>query len=351
MAKKKSWVKTFLKLLVLIFIVVGSIGGYLVYNYIYKPNINLSDKKSKIIYIPTGSSFEDVLQILNENKLLKNIESFRWMAKEKKYTRGIKPGKYRILAKMSNAELVNLLRTGLQEPVEINFNGLHTLTELVSRVGTRIEADSNDLRRAVSDDIYLSKYGFTKDNIQAFFIPGSYEFYWNTSLDQFFQRMATEYKVFWNTQRKQRAKAIGFSQTDVTILASIVQGEQCCDVDEKKTIAGLYMNRLKKGMALQSDPTVIFAIGDFTIQRVSFEQIKYTNSPYNTYSRKGLPPGPIGFARETSIDAVLNYLPNDYIYMCAKDDLTGKHWFSKSYEQHILYAKRYRDALNERGIH
>ncbi len=351
MAKKKSWLKTFIKALIIVVLIVGGVGGYVIYKFIYEPNINLSDKKSKIIFIPTGSSFDDVLRILNENELLKDVESFRWLAKEKKYTNNVKPGKYRILAKMSNAALINLLRAGLQEPVEINFNGLHTTNEFIARVGRRIEADSTDLTEAVNNNNFLSKYGFTKENIQAFFIPNTYEFYWNTSLEQFFQRMAKEYKLFWNTGRKQKAKAIGFSQTDVYILASIVQAEQCCDKDEKKIIAGLYINRLKQGMALQSDPTVIFAIGDFSIQRVSFEQIKYTNSPYNTYLHEGLPPGPIGFAQESSIDAVLDYTPNDYVYMCAKDDLTGKHCFSKTYEQHMIYAKKYRQALNDRGIH
>lgn len=350
-SKKKSWVKTIIKIVLIVVLIVGGVGGYLAYKFIYMPNINLKDKKSTIIYIPTGSSFEDVVNILNENELLKDPDSFKWLAKEKKYTNAVKPGKYRVLAKMNNSALINLLRLGKQEPVVINFAGLHTVYEFVGRAGRRIEADSNALYAAVNDDKFIGKYGFTKDNIQAFFVPGEYEFYWNTSVDEFFQRMAKEYKTFWTDTRKQRAKSLGFSQTDVYILASIVQGEQCCDKEEKKIIAGLYINRLKQGMPLQSDPTVIYAIGNFNIQRVSTEQIKYTNSRYNTYLHEGLPPGPIGFAQESSIDAVLNYTPNEYIYMCAKDDLTGKHCFSKTFEQHKIYAKKYRQALDERGIH
>lgn len=350
-SKKKSWVKTIIKIILIVVLIVGGVGGYLAYKFIYMPNINLKDKKSTIIYIPTGSSFEDVVNILNENELLKDPDSFKWLAKEKKYTNAVKPGKYRVLAKMNNSALINLLRLGKQEPVVINFAGLHTVYEFVGRAGRRIEADSNALYAAVNDDKFIGKYGFTKDNIQAFFVPGEYEFYWNTSVDEFFQRMAKEYKTFWTDTRKQRAKALGFSQTDVYILASIVQGEQCCDKEEKKIIAGLYINRLKQGMPLQSDPTVIYAIGNFNIQRVSTEQIKYTNSPYNTYLHEGLPPGPIGFAQESSIDAVLNYTPNEYIYMCAKDNLTGKHCFSKTFEQHKIYAKKYRQALDDRGIH
>ena len=352
MAKKQksSLFKKIIIALLAIILVVGGAGGYWAYKNLYQSNVNLGDKKSQMIYIPTGSKFEDVVRILGENNVLKDRTSFEWLSEKKKYKSAVKPGKYRILANMSNNALVNLLRAGIQEPVEINFNGLHSLDQLMLRVGRRIEADSTDLLNAIHDNAYMSKYGFNQDNIQALFIPDTYEFYWNTSVDEFFDRMAKEYKTFWTDARKQKAKAIGYSQTDVTILASIVQGEQCCDNEEKKTIAGLYINRLKQEMPLQSDPTVIFAIGDFTIQRVSLEQTR-VQSPYNTYVKKGLPPGPIGFAQQTSIDAVLNYQKSDYIYMCAKEDLSGKHYFAKTYEQHQVYAKKYRDALNARNIH
>lgn len=350
MSKKSSFFKKIIIATVIILLVVGGLGGYLAYINLYQSNVNLGDKKSTIIYIPTGSSFEDVVRILGENDMLKNRTSFEWLAEKKKYKNAIKPGKYRILAKMSNNALVNLLRAGIQESVSINFNGLHTVDEFILRVGRRIEADSNDLQKAIYDNGFLSKYGFNSDNVQALFIPNTYEFFWNTSVDQFFNRMAKEYKTFWTKERKQKAKLIGYSQTEVSTLASIVQGEQCCDNEEKKVIAGLYMNRMKIDMPLQSDPTVIFAIGDFTKQRVSYED-KKIDSPYNTYNIKGLPPGPIGFPQLTSLDAVLNYEKSDYIYMCAKEDLKGKHYFAKTYEQHQIYAKKYHDALNSRDIH
>lgn len=352
MAKKKksSFLKKILIAIFLILLIAGGAGGYWAYRNLYQSNVNLGDKKSTIIYIPTGSGFEDVVKILIENNLLKNRSSFEWMAEKKKYKNAVKPGKYRILAKMSNNALINLLRAGIQEPVQINFNGLHTVDQLMLRVGRRIEADSLQLLQAVHDNAFLSKYGFNQDNVQALFIPDTYEFYWNTSLNEFFDRMATEYRKFWTEERRKKAKSIGYSQTEVSILASIVQSEQCCDNAEKKTIAGLYINRLKTDMPLQSDPTVIYAIGDFSIQRVSTEQTR-VESPYNTYVNKGLPPGPIAFAQQSSIDAVLNYENNDYIYMCAKEDLSGKHYFAKTYDQHCVYAKKYRDALNGRGIH
>lgn len=351
MAKgKSSFFKKTIIAIVLILLIGGGVGGYYAYKTIYQSNVNLGDKKSEIIYIPTGSTFEDVIRILGENNILKNRSTFELLAEKKKYKDNVKPGKYRILAKMSNNALVNLLRAGIQEPIKINFNGLHTVDEFISRVGRRIEADSNALQQAIRDNGFLSKYGFNQDNVQGLFIPDTYEFYWNTSVEQFFDRMAKEYKTFWTEERKKKAKAIGYSQTEIMTLASIVQGEQCCDNEEKKIIAGLYINRLKDNMPLQSDPTVIFAIGDFSIQRVSIEQTRY-NSPYNTYVNSGLPPGPIGFAQQSSIDAVLNYEKNDYIYMCAKEDLSGKHYFAKNYEQHCVYAKKYRDALNAKNIH
>lgn len=336
--------------LLFIFLILGSISFFVIYKLIYKPNVSIGEKKSQIIYIPTGSTYEDVVDTLKKNKLLKDPESFYWVAKKKNYTNSIKPGKYRILATMNNNELVGLLRAGIQEPIEINFNGMHTTEELMERVGRRIEASPEELYKAASDNQYTSKFGFNKENIQAFFIPNTYQFYWNTSIDQFFNRMAKEYKSFWTNDRKQKAKKMKFSQTDVTILASIVQAEQCCDNEEKRIIAGLYINRLNIGMALQSDPTVIFAIGDFKIQRISYQQTRIS-SPFNTYINKGLPPGPIGFAQQSAIDAVLNYIPTNFLYMCAKDDLTGKHCFSKTFEQHLINAKKYRNALDKRGIY
>lgn len=348
--KKKSFLKKVLVALFLILLVVGGVGGYYAYRTIFQPNIDTADKKSQIIYIPTGSRFEDVMNILNEHHILKNPATFEFLAEKKKYKNAVKPGKYRILAKMNNNALINLLKAGIQEPIELNFNGLKTPEQLISRVGRRIEADSISLLEAIYDNGYLSKYGFNEDNVQALFIPKTYKFYWNTSVDEFFGRMAKEYKTFWTDARKKKAKSLGLSQTEVYTLASIVQAEQCCDNAEKRVIAGLYINRLQKDMALQSDPTVIYAIGDFSIQRVSLEQTRF-ESPYNTYVNKGLPPGPIGFASEASIDAVLNYEKNDYIFMCAKEDLSGKHYFATNYDQHCIYAKKYRDALNARNIH
>ena len=350
MAKKKTFTKKIIISILLLIIIVGGIGGYWAYNSIYQSNVNLGEKKSKIIYIPTDSDFNDVMRILSEENILKDKASFEWTCEKKKYKNTVKPGKYRVLAKMSNNELINILRAGLQEKIELNFNGLKTKQQLVARLAKRIEADSADLALAMEDNGYLEQYGFNQDNVQAMFIPDTYEFYWNTSVDQFFEKMAEEYKKYWTEDKKKKAKGIGLSQSEVAILASIVQAEQCCDNEEKKVIAGLYLNRIEKGMKLQSDPTVIFAIGDFTIQRVYSNQLKF-DSPYNTYVVYGLPLGPIGFPAKTSMDAVLEHDENDFIYMCAKSTLNGKHNFSKTFNQHEIYAAEYRKALKEKGIH
>ena len=347
MAKKK---KSFLlKIFISLFVITLLGVGAGVYWILKKPNVSLGDKKSKIIYIKTGSSFEDVLGVLYDNNVLINRTSFEWLAERKNYKKNIKPGKYRVLARMGNNELINLLRAGVQEPVDIILSNIRTKEQLVSRVCLRLEADSIEMSDKLNDNTYMGKYGFNSANAIALFIPNTYQFYWNTSADQFMDRMAKEYKKFWTDGKKQKAKETGLSQADVITLASIVQAEQYRFNDEKKIIAGLYLNRLKIKMPLQSDPTLIFASGNFSICRVLNED-KEIDSPYNTYKNSGLPPGPICLPELSSVDAVLNYQPNNYIYMCAKEDFSGRHNFSKTLDQHNIFAAKYRVALNKKNI-
>jgi UPF0755 protein len=346
--KKKILRFSFITLLIL---VIGAAGvGYYIYKEIYSANVFLDGKKSLVIFVPTGSDYKQLLNILNENKVIKDQRSFDWVAEKKKYKSNVKPGRYRVLAGMSNDELVNMLRSGNQEPITLTFNNIHTKQQLAGRVGSKLEADSTELLKMLNDADYLKdKLGLNKDNVLSLFIPNTYEFYWNTSGEEFMNRMAKEYKSFWTAERKAKAKTADLSQTQVAVLASIVQCEQTVFNDEKSVIAGLYMNRLKKEMPLQSDPTLIYALGDFSIQRV-LDKDKDIDSPYNTYKNTGLPPGPICVPEISSLDAVLNYQKNDYIYMCAKEDFSGKHNFSKTYEQHCIYAKKYQKALNDRNI-
>jgi UPF0755 protein len=346
MSKKKKIILS----LFLLLIVGGGVGGYLVYRWIYEPNVDLDGKKSVVIFIPTGSNYERVLEILNEQNIIKDEKSFDWVAKEKKYKENVKPGRYRVLAGMSNSELINMLRVGNQEPVTLTFNNIRTKAQLAGRVGAKLEADSTVLLKMLNDADYLhDKFGMTTDNIISMFIPNTYEFFWNTDGEEFMKRMAKEYRNFWTEDRKARAKQSNLTQTQVAILASIVQEEQNRFNDEKSVIAGLYLNRIKKDMLLQSDPTVRFAIGDFSVSRILNSDLQI-DSPYNTYKYPGLPPGPICIPEISSLDAVLNYDHNDYIFMCAKEDFSGHHNFSKTLQQHLIYAKKYQQALNQRNI-
>lgn len=352
MAKKKKKYILIKILLWLLFILLlaGSAVAYIGYRMIYLPNVSLGEKKSEIVLIPTGSTFEDVVRILSDADILKNKQSFIRLAKLKKFRESIKPGRYRIFANINNNELINLLRAGSQEPVTVTFTNIRTKDQLVSRVCKKLEADSTELLAFLSNDSYLKdNFSFKSETILAMFIPNTYEFNWNTSAKQFVERMQTEYKKFWTAERKQKAKQINLSQMQVSILASIVQSEQLQFPDERPTIAGLYLNRIRIGMCLQSDPTIIYAIGDFSINRV-LDKDKEISSPYNTYKCSGLPPGPIYIPEISSLEAVLNYQKNDYIYMCAKEDFSGRHNFAKTLAEHNRNAEKYRKALNKNKI-
>ncbi|MBI5541801.1 MAG: endolytic transglycosylase MltG [Bacteroidia bacterium] len=349
-AKKKSKLKFILKIILSILflsIIIGGITGYSYYKKIYFPNVKTTKQKT-YLYIPTGSNFNDLLQILNKDSLLLDVSSFEWLSEQKNYVDHIKPGKYKISNDMSNNELINLLRSGEQEPVNLVIRGFRTKEELAGKIGANLEVDSATIVDLFESESFAEKFGFTKNTIMVMIIPNTYEFNWNTSADEFFARMAKEYKAFWNDERQQNASNAGMTQTEVSILASIVQQETYKN-DEMSDVAGVYVNRLKKGMLLQADPTVIYAVGDFTLKRVLKKHLE-TDSPYNTYRYQGLPPGPICIPWPKTLDAVLNYTKHQYIYFCAKEDFSGYHNFAKTLNEHEKNATRYRNALNKRKI-
>ena len=348
--KKKSKVGFILKIFLSIVFLSILIGGYIGYSYyqkIYSPNVKLEQKET-YLYIPTGSDYNDLVSILNEKQLIVDIASFEWLAEYKKYKDNIKPGRYKIKNNMSNNELVNLLRSGEQDPIKLVIRGYRTKEELASKVGANLECDSTSIMEMLSSRSFAESYGFNPATILVMVIPNTYEFYWNTSPDDFFKRMAKEYKAFWTEERKQKAHDAGLTQTETSILASIVQQESW-KKDEMPVIAGVYINRLNKGMLLQADPTVVFAVGDFTLKRVLKKHLQY-ESPYNTYLHSGLPPGPICMPWPHTIDAVLNYKKHNYIYFCAKEDFSGYHNFARTGAEHERNAARYRQALNKRKI-
>lgn len=322
--------------------------GYNFYKKLFKGNIADANTEDQYLHIPTGSSFDDVLDILEKEKLLLDRETFEWTAEMLEYTNDVKAGRYEIRKNMSNSELISLLKSGKQSPVRLTFNNLRLKAEFAGLIGKSLEPDSTEIMALLEDESFLEPYGFNRETVYTMFIPNTYELFWNTDAESFFKRMHQEYQRFWDEERLAKAKEVGLSPMEVSILASIVDQETMQD-SEMPVIAGVYLNRLKNNQRLEADPTVVFAGGDFSVKRVQGEMLS-NNSPYNTYKYKGLPPGPISMASIAATDAVLNYKKHNYFYFCAKEDFSGFHNFSETYEQHKIYAKRFRDALNKRNI-
>ena len=322
--------------------------GYWLYRTILSSNVNTGEEKEAVIYIPTGSDFDAVMDTLNSQGLLIRENSFRWVADLKKYPENIKPGRYIVRGGMSNNSLTNMLRGGWQSPVNVTFNYMRDVDMLAGKVGRQIEADSVSISKLLHDKEYVKQLGFNEYTLPALFLPDTYEFYWNTDAESFISRMLLEYEKFWNDERKKAAKDKGLSPVEVSILASIVDKETN-KTDEMPRIAGVYLNRLHNNWLLQADPTLIFAIGDFSIRRVlNFH--KETESPYNTYKYIGLPPGPICIPSVAAVKAVLNAEKHNYFYFCAKEDFSGYHNFAKTLSEHNRNAAKYQNALNHRGI-
>jgi len=343
--------KIFILIILLVLLIAGLFGGYKAYefyNYLYKPNVKISDDNIKYLFIKTGASYADVIDSLKAHNLINDIDALEWVAKKKNYTQNIKPGRYLIKNNMSNTELVNLLRSGKQEPLKLVFNNIRTKEQLAGRIGKQIEADSASILNLLNDDNFVEQYDFNTENILLMFLPNTYELYWNTTATQFAEKMHKEYQKFWTTERLSQASAIGRTPIEIGIIASITQSETN-KKDEMARVAGVYINRLKKNMRLQADPTVVFAWGDFTITRVLFKHLEI-ESPYNTYKYFGLPPGPITLPEPHTIDKVLNYEKHNYIFFCAKDDLTGYHAFAVTHAEHVKNAQRYQKALDRLNI-
>ncbi len=324
----------------------GIILGFFGYKVVFSNNI--SPQASSLIYIPAGSSFDDVLNILRKENILKKENTFRWVAKQKHYNHPIKSGRYRIKQGVNNNELINMLRSGRQETINFTFNNIRTKEQFVKRVSEQLETDPHDLLSFLNNEEKLKRYNVNAETALTIFIPNTYQFWWNTSVDDFVERMHKEYQKFWTETRLEKAKNTGLSPTEIIILASIVE-EENHRTGEQARIAGVYINRLKKNILLQADPTVKFALQDFGRKRILKKDLEI-DSPYNTYKYAGLPPGPIRIPSPSCIDAVLNYEKHNYIYMCAKEDLSGYHNFASTLAQHNANAQKYHNALNKRNI-
>jgi UPF0755 protein len=308
----------------------------------------VAHNNNQIIFIPTGSSYEQVMDTLESRLIIKNRNVFRWLAVKKHYSQLIKPGRYVINKELSYNSLINRLRSGRQSPVKITFSNVRTLNQLAGKIGNQMETDSARIIGFLSDDSNYKEDGFNKENIISLFIPNTYEFYWNTNARELYLRMLKEYLLFWNDKRMSKAKAKGLDPKEVSILASIIDDE-VAKSDEKPRIAGVYLNRLRRGIPLQACPTIKFALNDFTITRVLDKYLE-VDSPYNTYKHSGFPPGPIGCATIEGIDAVLNAEQHDFIFFVAKADFSGYHNFSRTLSEHNHYAALYQKELNKRKI-
>lgn len=320
-------------------------GGY--YYFILHPNTLVTDEG--IILIRPGDSFEAVLKTLQSKRYIKNSYTLRQVARLKRYPEAVKSGRYRIPDGASNNQLINLLRSGRQEPVSFTFNNVRTLENFAGLLSRQLPLDSAAFLRLARNPEYVNEWGFTPENFAGMFIPNTYQIFWNTSLEDFIKRMHTEYRKFWTTERQEKARQAGFSPIEIITLASIVE-EETNRTDEYPIIAGVYINRLKKDWKLEACPTLKFALGDFSLKRILTKHME-TNSPYNTYKNKGLPPGPVRMPSIRVIDAVLNYQHHDYMFFCAKSDFSGSHYFSRTLREHNRHAAEYHQALNKRKIY
>jgi UPF0755 protein len=321
---------------------------YFVY-ILFAPNISPKTGEKAYICIPDNSSYHDVISLLEKKADINNTSSFKQVARMLHYGDKIRSGRYEIKPGMNNFTLIRTLRSGRQTPVQLTFNNIRTKEELAGRLGEQLMADSASLIRLFNDTAFLAQYGLNPNTAISLFIPNTYEIFWNINSRKLFERMNKEYTAFWTPERKAKAAAIPLTPTQVSTLASIVEEETNNKTDRPK-VAGLYINRLKADMPLQADPTLKFAVGDFTIKRLLLKHILFI-SPYNTYRNHGLPPGPIRVASKNGIDAVLNYTHHNYIYMCASETLNGEHKFASTWSEHQANAKKYQQKLNSLNIH
>ncbi len=344
------YIKKILLAIVLIGLVVAGIFAYMVYGTFFTPNTSFNNDKA-FVFISSEADFEQVKTSLEP--LLEDLDSFESAAERKGYATNIKGGKYAIKKGMTNNDIINTLRVN-NIPVKVSFNNQETLEDLAGRISQQIEADSSSLLSSFKDMEFLDENGFTQQNALAPYIPNSYEFFWDTNAEEFRGRMLKEYQKFWNADRQAKAKKLNLKPDEVLTLASIVHKETA-KVDERPRVAGVYLNRLKKGMLLQADPTVIYAIkkstGNFDtiIKRVLFKDLEL-DSPYNTYKYAGIPPGPIAMPDISAIDAVLSPENHNYYYFVANVENFGYHMFAESLSQHNRNKAQYIRWINSQNI-
>ena len=335
-------------ILIILILVLGLAGGYY-YNIFLKTNTKFN-KDYIFLHIPTSSDQNQLLDSLKN--YLTDIPKFIEAAGYKGYLDNIKPGRFKIKNGNNNTEIINSLRSQ-NIPLKVTFNNIETLNQLFGRISLKIEADSLSLVNIFSDKDFLNDLNLNNESVFSLFIPNTYEFFWNTSALQFRERILKEFDIFWNDNRINKSKKINLNPIEVMTLASIVQKETP-KVDERPTIAGVYLNRLDKRMKLQADPTVVYTIKkrdgfDTKIRRVLYKDLRI-KSPYNTYVNRGLPPGPIVTPDISAIEAVLNPMDHSFIYFVADVSNPGYHLFSRTNAEHNQNKRQYTKWLRDRNI-
>jgi UPF0755 protein len=338
-----------IKIFILGFSLVTAMFSYYVWQVFKTPNFDVPAKQDFALLVPQGANFKTVLDTLKKHDLVGDQLSFRFLAKVMGVVDRVRPGRYVITSEMGNFELLRKMRNGKQDAIKVVVNNFRLKEDIAGRLSKQLPFDSTYIYRMLDSNEVVAAYGFNKETIACLFIPDTYEVFWTSDFAHFMKKMQKAHDHFWNQKRVQQAEALGLTPIQAGILASIVYGESK-ESSEQARVAGVYWNRLKQNMVLQSDPTVVFAWKDFTIKRVTG---KYTaiNSPYNTYRVVGLPPGPISIPPRDVIDKVLNLEKHAYIYFCAKEDFSGMHNFAVTYEEHMVNAAKYQSALNALKIH
>lgn len=321
------------------------------YQYVFQPNILLATEKRDVeefmLCIPKGTTYDELLRKMTKMELVHEPLSFAFLSKFMKYRENVKPGCYLLKKEMTNVEAIRLLRSGDQTEVKLTFSNARFIEDLAGDLTRNSVADSVTMSRLLRSSETASSYGFTKETFVSMFIPNTYKVYWTSTEEDILERMHKEYMKFWTDEKKTKAEKQGLTPVEVSTLASIVQNESL-NKEEQPKVAGLYLNRLKKGMRLEADPTVKFALGDFEIKRVLYKHLE-VDSPYNTYKNTGLPPGPISMPHISAIEAVLNPDDVDYIYMCGIGDGSEKHNFAKTFLGHQKNIVIYKRNLRKRG--
>lgn len=336
------------KIFILVFSLVTAMFSYYAWQVFKTPNFNVKEGKEFELLIPKNASFNSVLDTLKKHDIVRDQLSFRFLAKVLKYPERIKAGRYLIYSTSGNWEVLRKLRNGRQDALKVVINNWRLKEDIAGKLSKTLPFDSVYIFKMLDSSDFVAKYSFTKETIPAIFLPNTYEVFWTSSFEDFMAKMSKQSSKFWNSDRQKKAAELGLTTTEVSILASIVEGESKKS-DEQSRIAGVYWNRLQQKMPLQADPTIVFAWKDFTIKRVTG---KYTaiNSPYNTYRVTGLPPGPISIPSTSVIDKVLNLEKHKYLYFCAKEDFSGYHSFAESYPAHLVNAANYQKALDQLNI-